>query len=412
MASEALRAAAQSVESIPVGLDDVMPSVDSLTTVAHTLDAAVAHAAASAATASGGYLGDFDSHSFWTSLTMIVISELGDKTFLVAALMAMKHDRLLVFSGAFAALALMSVLSALLGHTMPTLLPRWLTQLLACALFVVFGVRMLLEARAMPADASVQDEMREVEHEIEESEEKALRMAEEGDFVHHHSDATDQQSPYGMRDDGDDERRSHSSRTHSSHSHSHGHGLANGNVNGNGSASNGGQNGERRKRPSFVAGSAPLSPDVSIERGDYDFGRDMSTNGVSSAHASATVNGSTTNGAASMADKMRSQFESTLNLCSLVLSPVFVQTFTLTFLGEWGDRSQIATIAMAAGSDYGWVIVGTVLGHGLCTCLAVVGGRLLASKISVRTVTLSGGVLFLVFGAIYALEIAGYELLG
>ena len=31
-----------------------------------------------------------------------------------------------------------------------------------------------------------------------------------------------------------------------------------------------------------------------------------------------------------------------------VLGPVFVQAFVLTFIGEWGDRSQIATIALAA----------------------------------------------------------------
>ncbi len=31
-----------------------------------------------------------------------------------------------------------------------------------------------------------------------------------------------------------------------------------------------------------------------------------------------------------------------------ILGPVFVQSFILTFLGEWGDRSQIATIALAA----------------------------------------------------------------
>ncbi|KAF7545131.1 hypothetical protein G7046_g9633 [Stylonectria norvegica] len=52
-------------------------------------------------------------HSFILSLTMILVSEVGDKTFLVAALMAMKHDRLVVFTAAFGALLVMTVLSAL-----------------------------------------------------------------------------------------------------------------------------------------------------------------------------------------------------------------------------------------------------------------------------------------------------------
>lgn len=31
-----------------------------------------------------------------------------------------------------------------------------------------------------------------------------------------------------------------------------------------------------------------------------------------------------------------------------VISPIFVQAFTLTFLAEWGDRSQLTTIVLAA----------------------------------------------------------------
>lgn len=37
-----------------------------------------------------------------------------------------------------------------------------------------------------------------------------------------------------------------------------------------------------------------------------------------------------------------------MNLLNLLFSPVFVQTFVMTFLGEWGDRSQFATITLAA----------------------------------------------------------------
>ena len=76
---------------------------------------------------------------------------------------------------------------------------------------------------------------------------------------------------------------------------------------------------------------------------------------------------------------------------------VFTQALTLTFLAEWGDRSQIATIALAAAKDPYGVIAGGLLGHAFCTGLAVIGGRMLASKISERTVAIVGGCLFLVF---------------
>lgn len=52
---------------------------------------------------------------------MIIISELGDKTFLIAALMAMRHPRGVVFLAAFASLLIMTVLSAALGHAVPHL---------------------------------------------------------------------------------------------------------------------------------------------------------------------------------------------------------------------------------------------------------------------------------------------------
>jgi len=50
-------------------------------------------------------------HAFVASLSVIIVSELGDKTFFIAAILAMRHSRLVVFGGAIAALGLMTVLS-------------------------------------------------------------------------------------------------------------------------------------------------------------------------------------------------------------------------------------------------------------------------------------------------------------
>lgn len=50
-------------------------------------------------------------HAFIASVSVIIVSELGDKTWFIAAIMAMRHSRLTVFLGAMAALALMTVLS-------------------------------------------------------------------------------------------------------------------------------------------------------------------------------------------------------------------------------------------------------------------------------------------------------------
>jgi putative Ca2+/H+ antiporter (TMEM165/GDT1 family) len=77
---------------------------------------------------------------------------------------------------------------------------------------------------------------------------------------------------------------------------------------------------------------------------------------------------------------------------------VVIQSFSLTFLAEWGDRSQIATIALAAHKNPYGVTLGGCLGHTLCTGVAVLGGRMLAAKISEKTVSLMGGSIFLVFG--------------
>lgn len=83
---------------------------------------------------------------------------------------------------------------------------------------------------------------------------------------------------------------------------------------------------------------------------------------------------------------------------------IVLQAFTMTFLAEWGDRTQISTIALAASYQPIGVTLGAILGHGICTAIAVIGGRLIAGRISEKWVTALGGVLFLIFGAVAILE--------
>ena len=54
--------------------------------------------------------------AFVRSLSMILVSEIGDETFIIAAILAMRHPKRIVFLGSIAALAVMTVISAALGY--------------------------------------------------------------------------------------------------------------------------------------------------------------------------------------------------------------------------------------------------------------------------------------------------------
>ncbi|EIM91183.1 UPF0016-domain-containing protein [Stereum hirsutum FP-91666 SS1] len=244
------------------------------------------------------------------SFFMIIFSEIGDKTFLIAAILAMRHPRLTVFAGAFGSLVVMSFLSAIMGHVLPALIPKRWTQFAAAVLFFAFGGKMVLEGRAMEGGEKMQEEMREAEEEIE------------GDAAKH--DGTGQTTA----------------------------------------------NGEVIPLEDIEAGEGVIEPAVA-------------------------------SGKTKEESWVKGVIEGTRNLFSLFLGPVFVQAFALTFLGEWGDRSQIATIALAAAHNLYLVSIGTIIGHSCCTALAVIGGRYVSTKISPKHVTLGGAFLFLSFGFIY-----------
>ena len=54
----------------------------------------------------------------------------------------------------------------------------------------------------------------------------------------------------------------------------------------------------------------------------------------------------------------------------------------MTFLAEWGDRSQIGTIALAASFNVFMVTLGALLGHLICTATAVKLGEWISGKVT------------------------------
>lgn len=81
----------------------------------------------------------------------------------------------------------------------------------------------------------------------------------------------------------------------------------------------------------------------------------------------------------------------------------FWESASVIFVAEWGDRSMLATIALAIKSNPVWVAVGATLGHAVATLIAVTAGALASKYISEKAVQIVGGVLFLVFAVETAL---------
>ena len=80
-------------------------------------------------------------HALGATFGVILATEIGDKTFFIAAVLVMRHSRLVVWSGAVGALAVMTILSAVVGHAAPLLLPPSLTHYAAVLLFFIFGAQ-------------------------------------------------------------------------------------------------------------------------------------------------------------------------------------------------------------------------------------------------------------------------------
>lgn len=201
--------------------------------------------------------------AFISGFLLITVSEIGDKTFFIAMILAMQHSRRLVFAGSISALAAMTMLSVGAGQA-TSLLPDTYIHYGEIALFVIFGLKLIYDATQMPSETCDVALVGEAKEAVEKAEKQIT-----------------------------DEKK---------------------------------------------------------------------------------------------------------------IWAILLEVFVLVFVAEWGDRTQIATIALAAENDPIVVSIGAILGHAICAVIAVTSGRMLAGQITERQLTAAGGILFLVFGIFAAIQ--------
>ncbi|EDV48959.1 uncharacterized protein LOC6552893 isoform X1 [Drosophila erecta] len=409
--------------------------------------------------------------AFTASISVILLTELGDKTFFIAAIMAMRHPRLIVFGGAIAALALMTVLSCAFGMA-ANFIPKTYTYYISTALFLIFGLKMLYDGYKMkPTDA--QEELEEVQTDLRKREDELLRKASrkyedaEGKRKNSNSDkedASEQALIHGRNSistaAGSTTDMQHRQRKQRNHLNNNNGTTIHTNSKQNSCDKTGNDDEDREQHesevflkeggriveqlkmktfPSSPAHSAASSNQteqtnsiaastttVDVQLAGHP--TDPSVGGASEPRAPLaghdsmhSLNGSLNGDSGPVNGTLKARLDRDVNAAlvsdaesgrrrpqkrgaTYFTMRILAQAFTMTFLAEWGDRSQLTTIILAASKDVYGVIAGGVIGHCICTGLAVIGGRLVASKISVRTVTIVGGIVFIGF-AIYAVAI-------
>eukprot|EP00403_Amphidinium_massartii_P010475 CAMPEP_0178423134 /NCGR_PEP_ID=MMETSP0689_2-20121128/27533_1 /TAXON_ID=160604 /ORGANISM="Amphidinium massartii, Strain CS-259" /LENGTH=339 /DNA_ID=CAMNT_0020044721 /DNA_START=73 /DNA_END=1092 /DNA_ORIENTATION=- len=97
---------------------------------------------------------------------------------------------------------------------------------------------------------------------------------------------------------------------------------------------------------------------------------------------------------------------------TVALPALVLQAFVLVFAAEIGDRSFISAAALSAQGGFEAatsVFVGGITAHALATLLAVLVGEVIAKYVTERQITYIGGVLFLVFAAMSAASLLGFD---
>jgi len=84
---------------------------------------------------------------------------------------------------------------------------------------------------------------------------------------------------------------------------------------------------------------------------------------------------------------------------------LFTSTFAVVFIAELGDKTQLATLSLAAGSASRWVVfLGSALALVASAAIAVIVGAALVKIIPPIWLKRGAGVIFIVLGVIYLLD--------
>ena len=81
---------------------------------------------------------------------------------------------------------------------------------------------------------------------------------------------------------------------------------------------------------------------------------------------------------------------------------LFASTFVAIFVAELGDKTQLATLSLSAGSTSRWVVfAGAALALVATSAIAVVAGEAITRVVPAAWLRRGAGVVFILLGALY-----------
>lgn len=90
---------------------------------------------------------------------------------------------------------------------------------------------------------------------------------------------------------------------------------------------------------------------------------------------------------------------------------IFFTTFLLITVAEFGDKTQLAVVALSSTNNPAGIWLGATLALGMTSTMGVLAGRKLLQKISVELLHKLGGILFLILAAVAGVK-AGQSYFG